>query len=91
MHSLRHSFASALIVAGSPVTEVQSILGHSSPAITLSVYAHWFRATKTTMDTVVRSLLLPVSSRRGQKVGTNQAMDATLPTRRQPGHAQKVP
>lgn len=62
MHSLRHSFASALIAAGSPVTEVQSILGHSSPAITLTVYAHWFRASKTTaMDSVVKNILKTVS------------------------------
>lgn len=40
MHSLRHSLVSALIAKGSPVTEVQSILGHSSPAITLNVYSH---------------------------------------------------
>src|SRR5260370_29405417 len=43
MHSLRHSFASALIMAGAPVTEVQSLLGHSSPAVTLKVYSHWFK------------------------------------------------
>jgi len=58
IHSLRHSFASALIGKGSPVTEVQSILGHSSPAITLNVHSHWFRATRTTaMDSVVREIL----------------------------------
>jgi integrase len=74
IHSLRHSFASALIAAGSPVTEVQSILGHSSPAITLNVYAHWFRATKTTaMASVVRTLLKTKSEKSGQKVDTKAA------------------
>jgi integrase len=43
MHSLRHSFASALIMQGAPITEVQHLLGHSSPAVTLKVYSHWFR------------------------------------------------
>jgi integrase len=43
MHSLRHSFASALIMGGAPVTEVQSLLGHASPAITLRIYSHWFK------------------------------------------------
>jgi integrase len=43
MHSLRHSFASALIMGGAPVTEVQSLLGHASAAITLRVYTHWFK------------------------------------------------
>ena len=47
MHSLRHSFASALIGAGAPVTEVQYLLGHSSPQTTLKVYSHWFANTKS--------------------------------------------
>jgi integrase len=71
MHSLRHSFASALIAKGSPVTEVQSILGHSSPAITLNVYSHWFRSTRTNaMDSVVHDILSAKSKKSGQKVGT---------------------
>ncbi|HUO05405.1 MAG TPA: site-specific integrase [Candidatus Binataceae bacterium] len=44
-HSLRHSCASAMIAAGAPVTEVQHQLGHGNPAITLSVYSHWFKDT----------------------------------------------
>ena len=73
VHSLRHSFASALIAKGSPVTEVQSILGHSSPAITLNVYSHWFRATRTTaMDSVVRDLLSSKPEKSGHKVGTGR-------------------
>ncbi len=47
MHSLRHSFASALIMAGAPVTEVQYLLGHSSPQTTLKVYSHWFANTES--------------------------------------------
>jgi hypothetical protein len=52
MHSLRHSFASALIIAGAPVTEVQYLLGHSSPQTMLKVYSHWF--TSTDSDSVHR-------------------------------------
>jgi hypothetical protein len=44
MHFLRHSFASALIMGGAPVGEVQTLLGHASPAITLRIYSHWFKA-----------------------------------------------
>jgi integrase len=47
IHSLRHTFASALIEQGHPVTEVAHRLGHSSPTITLSIYSHWFRDVKT--------------------------------------------
>ena len=46
IHSLRHSFASALIMGGAAVTEVQALLGHASPAITLKIYSHYFK----TMD-----------------------------------------
>lgn len=41
-HALRHSHASALIAAGLDVVTVSRRLGHGSPAITLSVYAHAF-------------------------------------------------
>ena len=47
IHSLRHTFASALIMQGHPVTQVAHLLGHSSPTITLSVYSHWFTDVKT--------------------------------------------
>jgi len=57
MHSLRHTFASALIMAGAPVTEVQSLLGHSSPAVTLKVYSHWFKNVETdSVDRLAKSL-----------------------------------
>jgi integrase len=42
-HGLRHTFASHLLLAGRPITEVAYLLGHSSAAITLGVYAHWVR------------------------------------------------
>jgi integrase len=41
-HALRHSHASALIAAGVDIVTVSRRLGHGSPAITLSVYAHRF-------------------------------------------------
>jgi integrase len=41
-HALRHSHASALIAAGLDVVTVSRRLGHGSPAITLTVYAHQF-------------------------------------------------
>lgn len=47
IHSLRHSFASALIMGGTPITEVQALLGHASPAITLRIYSHWFQTKDT--------------------------------------------
>jgi len=40
LHDLRHFYASGLIAAGLDVVTVQKALGHASPAITLSTYAH---------------------------------------------------
>jgi integrase len=42
MHQLRHCFASLLIAQNLNVVFVSRQLGHASPAITLSVYAHLF-------------------------------------------------
>jgi integrase len=47
MHSLRHSFASALITNGAPINEVQTLLGHKHASTTLNVYTHWFNKTET--------------------------------------------
>jgi integrase len=41
-HGLRHTHASQLIDAGVDVVTISKRLGHSSPAITLQVYAHLF-------------------------------------------------
>jgi integrase len=42
-HALRHTHASQLIDAGVDVVTLAKRLGHSSPSITLNVYAHLFR------------------------------------------------
>ncbi|PQP35639.1 site-specific integrase [Desulfobacteraceae bacterium SEEP-SAG9] len=39
-HDLRHTYASLLISQGENIKYVQSQLGHSSPTVTLNVYAH---------------------------------------------------
>lgn len=40
LHAWRHLYASRLIAAGVPLTDVAAILGHATPAITARVYAH---------------------------------------------------
>ena len=42
-HDLRHCHASMLFEQGESITYIQHRLGHSNPAITLSVYAHWIK------------------------------------------------
>jgi integrase len=52
-HGLRHTAASLAIQAGATVVVVQRMLGHSSPTVTLNVYAHWFADD---LDTVAERL-----------------------------------
>jgi integrase len=40
LHDTRHTAASLMLASGVPVKVVQEMLGHSSPTITLSIYAH---------------------------------------------------
>ena len=49
-HHLRHNCGSYLLSENVPVTNVSQILGHASPSITMSVYAHQLKAD----DSVVR-------------------------------------
>ncbi len=40
LHDLRHTAATLALAAGVPVVDVSEMLGHSSAAVTLNVYAH---------------------------------------------------
>lgn len=39
-HLLRHSHATMLDIAGTPIGTMQSLLGHSAPEITREIYLH---------------------------------------------------
>lgn len=52
LHDARHWTASHLLAAGVDVRTVATILGHSSPQTTLSVYAHQLAGLKE--DAMVR-------------------------------------
>jgi integrase len=57
LHALRHSHASALIATGQDVVTVSRRLGHASPTITLSVYAHLFGQTDQAAASAIDELL----------------------------------
>ena len=40
LHSARHYFATTALLSGTPIHIVSALLGHSSPMVTLQVYAH---------------------------------------------------
>lgn len=44
-HDLRHTYASLMIDQGENIKYIQSQLGHSSPTVTLNVYAHLMKPT----------------------------------------------
>ena len=56
-HALRHSHASALIARGLDVVTVSRRLGHGSPTVTLTVYAHLFQKTDLTAASAIEATL----------------------------------
>ncbi len=56
-HALRHFFASSLISGGASVKTVSTLLGHSSPVITLRVYAHLFPGDEDRVRVLVDAAL----------------------------------
>ena len=56
-HALRHSHASALIASGLDVLSISRRLGHGSPTVTLTVYAHLFENTDTKAAAAMEAVL----------------------------------
>ena len=56
MHTLRHTHASQLLAAGVNPLAVAQRLGHSSPAVTLSIYAHLLPQTQNAAETALEEL-----------------------------------
>ena len=56
-HLLRHTFAARCFEDGLDVKEVQHLLGHASPEITMKIYLHYCEAQrqKDTFDKMRRS------------------------------------
>jgi integrase len=57
-HDMRHAFASLTLAGGVSVKEVQTLMGHSSPTVTLSVYARSLEGLgRAAVNDLSRSLL----------------------------------
>ncbi|MFF0728391.1 tyrosine-type recombinase/integrase [Streptomyces sp. NPDC004134] len=67
-HVLRHTYASLMLEAGESVVTLARWLGHSSPAITLSYYAHFMPEAGSKGRTAIDGLL---GSQEGQDASGN--------------------
>jgi integrase len=59
LHSLRHTNASLQIAGGVPLTAVADRLGHSSPAVTTSIYAHAIKSATEAAADILQDMLAP--------------------------------
>jgi len=49
-HSLRHTYASTLIMLGRDVAQVSKYVGHSDVYVTMAIYTHFIERKHDTMD-----------------------------------------
>lgn len=56
-HNTRHTFATLSLLAGVPVPVVSKALGHSNPAVTMSVYAHCLPSSEDAASRAMGQLL----------------------------------
>jgi len=56
-HALRHTHASALIANGLDVVKISRRLGHSSPKVTLTIYAHLFEKSDIAAASAIEATL----------------------------------
>ncbi len=78
IHDLRHSFASLLVSGGRSLYEVQQILGHSDPKVTMR-YAHL--STKALQEAASSaSVLVPKQEAMTEEVEVEEVVSAPKPT-----------
>lgn len=61
-HAFRHFFASNMLANNVPVTVVAKILGHSSIAVTMSIYSHVLKDSESTNRDYINSISSPTAS-----------------------------
>ena len=57
IHDLRHTFISLHLMMGTPIPEVASMAGHSSPVITMGIYSHFIPKMRTAAAERLSALL----------------------------------
>ncbi len=83
-HDLRHTAASLMLSNGVPALVVSKMLGHSSPTITLGIYAHASLDMQDQAASVMDEIVAPVAVviPKLQQIATHRVLDAPKVPRR---------
>ena len=65
-HSLRHTYASLLLRAGTPVKLVSSMLGHNNATTTLNIYTHIFKDDKSIASNTISNEINKIFDNKSQ-------------------------
>ena len=57
IHDLRHNFCSLMLQLGHPIPQVQKMLGHANPCITMKIYSHAIPVDKEEVLSVLDKLI----------------------------------
>ncbi len=71
-HDLRHTYASLLIDQGENIKYIQNQLGHSSPSVTLDVYAHLLKPSNPQAASRLENTILSASGSKMVAEGTSK-------------------
>jgi integrase len=74
-HDLRHTYASLLLAQGENVKYIQNQLGHSSPTITLNVYAHLMKDSNQEASCRLENAIFQAA---GHNLVTNEEKGLTI-------------
>lgn len=74
-HDLRHTYASLLLSQGENVKYIQAQMGHSSPTVTLNVYAHLMKGENQEAACRLENTIFQAT---GHKMVTNEKKELTI-------------
>jgi integrase len=63
LHSLRHTNATLQIASNVPITTVSKRLGHTNPATTAKIYAHFIKSNDEASAETLEDILNPIANR----------------------------
>jgi integrase len=71
-HDLRHTYASLLIEQGENIKYIQNQLGHSSPSVTLDLYAHLLKPSNPQAASRLENTIFSESGHKMVTTGTSK-------------------